>query len=75
MSFFFASYPAGSAPHAEDQVIELNLFLPAWQAGRLEQMAREHNVTVGQLLRRLIRAAIAENQSNGSASTEAPYSV
>ncbi len=50
-------YPS-SAPVAQD-VIELPILLPEWQLAALEAAARERNMTVGQLVRRLFNEMFA----------------
>jgi hypothetical protein len=72
MSFPFANHPADSTAREEDQVIELTLSLPVWQASQLEQVAWEHDLTVGQLLRQLASAVIAENLTMARPSAETP---
>ncbi len=44
--------PARSA--AANEVIELQLLLPRWQAAALETAARNRGMTTGQILRRVI---------------------
>jgi hypothetical protein len=39
----------------DGEVVELLLLLPEWQASALEAAARSHGLTVGQMVRRLVR--------------------
>ena len=43
----------------DQEVVELPLLLPRWQALELEATAREHGMTTGQMLRRVIRDLLA----------------
>ena len=43
----------------DQEVVELPLLLPRWQALELEATAREHGMTTGQMLRRVIREVLA----------------
>jgi len=53
--------PASSDVARQDQeVVELPLLLPRWQALELEAVARQRGMTTGQMLRRVIRDALAE---------------
>jgi hypothetical protein len=40
---------------SDQEVVEVPLLLPKWQAVELEAAARERGMTMGQLLRRVIR--------------------
>ncbi len=42
----------------DQEVVELPLLLPKWQAVELEAAARQRGMTMGQLLRRVIRQAL-----------------
>ncbi len=44
----------------DQEVVELPLLLPKWQAAELEAVARERGMTMGQLLRRVIRQVLTE---------------
>lgn len=44
----------------DQEVVELPLLLPKWQAVELEAAARERGMTMGQLLRRVIRQVLVE---------------
>lgn len=44
----------------DQEVVELPLLLPRWQAEELEAAARERGMTTGQMLRRVIRELLAE---------------
>ncbi|QDU22348.1 hypothetical protein [Urbifossiella limnaea] len=42
----------------DQEVVELPLLLPKWQAVELEAAARQRGMTMGQLLRRVIREVL-----------------
>lgn len=44
----------------DQEVVELPLLLPRWQALELEAVARERGMTTGQMLRRVIRDLLAD---------------
>ena len=44
----------------DQEVVELPLLLPRWQAMELELAARERGMTTGQMLRRVIRDLLAD---------------
>lgn len=44
----------------DQEVVELPLLLPKWQAVELEAAARQRGMTMGQLLRRVIRQVLDE---------------
>ncbi len=44
----------------DQEVVELPLLLPRWQALELEAAARERGMTTGQMLRRVIRNLLAD---------------
>ena len=46
----------------DQEVVELPLLLPRWQAVELEAAARRRGMTTGQMLRRVIRELLAEDQ-------------
>jgi len=48
------------APRQDQEVVELPLLLPRWQAAELEMAARERGMTTGQMLRRVIREVLAD---------------
>ena len=55
--------PAPANLSRQDQeVVELPLLLPRWQALELEAVARERGMTTGQMLRRVIRELLADEQ-------------
>ena len=49
-----------SCGELEDEVVEVSLLLPAWQAALLQSLADSRRVTVGQLLRGLITEYLAK---------------
>ena len=46
------------APRQDQEVVELPLLLPRWQALELEAAARRRGMTTGQMLRRMIGEVI-----------------
>jgi hypothetical protein len=48
-----------------DDVIELPILLPEWQVLALEEMARDRNMTIGQLIRRLFADLAPRPKANG----------
>ena len=45
----------------DQEVVELPLLLPKWQAVELEAVARQRGMTMGQLLRRVIRQVLDDS--------------
>ena len=45
----------------DQEVVELPLLLPKWQAVELEAAARQRGMTMGQLLRRVIRQVLDDS--------------
>lgn len=50
---------AAADARQDQEVVELPLLLPRWQAVELEAAARQRGMTTGQMLRRVIREALA----------------
>ncbi len=50
-----------SVSRLDQEVVELPLLLPRWQAAELEAAARERGMTTGQMLRRVIREILADD--------------
>jgi hypothetical protein len=50
---------AADSVRRDQEVVELPLLLPRWQALELEAAARECGMTTGQMLRRVIREVLA----------------
>ena len=48
------SAPVGESYRVDNEVVELPLLLPRWQASVLEHAARSRGMTTGQMLRRVI---------------------
>jgi len=46
---------AAGLTRLDQEVVEIPLLLPRWQALELEAAATEHGMTTGQMLRRVIR--------------------
>jgi len=44
----------------DNEVVELNLLLPRWQAEALEEVANSRGLTAGQMLRKLIGLTLRE---------------
>jgi hypothetical protein len=44
----------------DGEVAELSLLLPGWQAAQMEKLANSRGLTVGQLIRLLIRDYLAD---------------
>ena len=44
----------------DDDVVEVSLLLPRWQAEALEEAAHERGLTAGQMLRKLIGVCLSE---------------
>jgi hypothetical protein len=42
-------------PPLDAEVVEISLFLPGWQASRLEREASSQGLTAAQMVRRLLR--------------------
>ena len=45
----------------DDEVVELALLLPRWQAAALEEAAHTRGLTAGQMLRKLIGKSLRES--------------
>ena len=50
---------APAAPRSDQEVVELALLLPLWQAMALEAAASRRGMTTGQMLRRVIGEMLA----------------
>jgi hypothetical protein len=57
---------------SEPEVVELSVLLPSWQAEALEEAARDHGLTTGQMLRRLIGDLVAPGVGMRVTGTHAP---
>ena len=49
-----------TANRLDQEVVEMLLLLPRWQAEELEAAARERGMTTGQMLRRMIREVLGD---------------
>jgi hypothetical protein len=59
---------SSDAPTLFDQdMAELSLLLPGWQAAALERTARASGLTTGQMLRRLVRDFLAVSDASSRA--------
>jgi hypothetical protein len=56
----------GQVSWLDDEVAEISLLMPAWQTAQLLDLANSHRLTVGQLLRGLVRAYLAERGRNSN---------
>jgi hypothetical protein len=56
-----AHLPAADFRSLADDVVELSLLLPGWQAGALEKAAQRQGVTTAQLVRSLVRKFLMES--------------
>lgn len=50
----------GSSPQLDDEVVELPLLLPRWQAEALEEAAHNRGLTAGQMMRKLLGQGLRE---------------
>jgi hypothetical protein len=48
----------------DEDMAELSLLLPGWQAAALERAARSSGLTTGQMLRRLVRDFLAVSDAS-----------
>jgi hypothetical protein len=48
------------ASRLDADMVELSLLVPQWQLAELEKLAKEQGLTLGQILRRLIKAFLQE---------------
>jgi hypothetical protein len=51
---------AGPSPQPDDEVVELPLLLPRWQAEALEEAAHSRGLTAGQMMRKLLGQGLRE---------------
>jgi hypothetical protein len=66
-SAFLAPRPGGrEITPLDNEVVELNLLLPRWQAEALEEAANSRGLTAGQMLRKLIGLTLRESPLVGS---------
>ena len=49
----------------DDEVVELALLLPRWQAEALEDAAHRRGLTTGQLLRKMIGSSLKDRTATG----------
>jgi hypothetical protein len=52
-----------------EEIAELSLLLPGWQAAEMERLAHSQGLTLGQLLRLLIRNYLQDRGSPGPVSS------
>jgi hypothetical protein len=46
-------------PLIEEEVVEISILLPGWQASFLETLAHQHGLTAGAMVRHLLRDFLA----------------
>jgi hypothetical protein len=64
MSFDRSGRPeVGQVGWLDQEVAEISLLVPGWQAARLVSLAGSQRLTAGQLLRRLIRQYLVQRSS------------
>jgi hypothetical protein len=54
--------PESEPAYFSTEMVEVQLLLPGWEAAALEAAAHQHGLTVGQMLRRLIRPCTRPSQ-------------
>jgi superfamily I DNA and RNA helicase len=54
----------------EDEVVEVSLLLPRWQAAAMERLAWSRGMTLGQSIRRLINENVACQECCGKTSDQ-----
>lgn len=55
-----AGYPVADPARLDNEVVELPLLLPRWQASAIEEAARSRGMTTGQMLRRVLADVFAD---------------
>jgi hypothetical protein len=59
--------PREATPGPGDEVVEVPLLLPGWQVSALASAAQDRGVTVGEMVRSLLRGFIASWQRHAHA--------
>ena len=57
--------PVFGSLNTDSEVVELPLLLPRWQVAALEETARRHGLTTGQLIRRAVADLVRNSDPNG----------
>jgi hypothetical protein len=52
----------------DEEIIEVSLLLPGWQAAEMEGLAHSRGLTLGQLIRLLIRDYLTDRAERGAVS-------
>jgi len=52
----------------DEEMAELSLLLPGWQAAQMERLAHSRGLTLGQLIRLLIRDNLTDRATSGPVS-------
>lgn len=63
-----SAYHGGDSARFDQEVVELQLLLPRWQAAALDAAARERGMTSGQILRRVIADLFSESAKGADGS-------
>jgi hypothetical protein len=64
-----AGWPIESRTCLPDaEMVELSLLLPGWQAAQMERLADSQGLTLGQLIRLLIRDCLTDRATRGPVS-------
>ena len=66
MSQDHAEEPIKGWPWLNQEMVELSLLLPSWQASEMESLAHSRGLTLGQLIRLLIRDCLTDRAALGS---------
>ena len=74
MNIEFCEQPeVGQVRWLDKEIAELSLLLPGWQAAELESLARSRRLTMGQLIRVIVRDFLACPAGTRSASESQPH--
>jgi len=66
MSQDHAEEPIKGWTWPNQEMVELSLLLPSWQASEMESLAHSRGLTLGQLIRLLIRDCLTDRAALGS---------
>ena len=66
MSQDHAEEPIKGWTWPKQEMVELSLLLPSWQASEMESLAHSRGLTLGQLIRLLIRDCLTDRAALGS---------
>ena len=74
MKIEFCEQPeVGQVRWLDKEIAELSLLLPGWQAAELESLARSRRLTLGQLMRLIVRDFLACPAGTHAASEWQPH--